>query len=305
MEAKEMTNSQPAAKDTVVEELTPQRSEAKRVFRRLLKNRRAVVGGILLLIIILMAIFAPFVAPYDPVKQNIRNRLQGPSREHILGTDQFGRDTFSRVVYGARISLRVGFSAILIAVVVGCLLGLVAGYYGGMLDNIIMRIMDVLMALPGFLLALAIVAALGPGMQNVILAIGISYIPSFARLMRSSVLTVRELDYVSAAEALGSSDARILFRHILPNSLNPIIVMVTLSLAGAILSAAGLSFLGMGAQPPTPEWGSMISSSRPFIRVSHWCVTIPGLAIFTTVLCLNLVGDGLRDALDPRMKDVG
>lgn len=305
MEAKEMTNSQPAAKDTVVEELTPQRSEAKRIFRRLLKNRRAVVGGILLLIIILMAIFAPFVAPYDPVKQNIRNRLQGPSREHILGTDQFGRDTFSRVVYGARISLRVGFSAILIAVVVGCLLGLVAGYYGGMLDNIIMRIMDVLMALPGFLLALAIVAALGPGMQNVILAIGISYIPSFARLMRSSVLTVRELDYVSAAEALGSSDARILFRHILPNSLNPIIVMVTLSLAGAILSAAGLSFLGMGAQPPTPEWGSMISSSRPFIRVSHWCVTIPGLAIFTTVLCLNLVGDGLRDALDPRMKDVG
>ncbi|NLM40510.1 MAG: ABC transporter permease [Firmicutes bacterium] len=300
-----MTNSQPAAKDTVVEELTPQRSEAKRIFRRLLKNRRAVVGGILLLIIILMAIFAPFVAPYDPVKQNIRNRLQGPSREHILGTDQFGRDTFSRVVYGARISLRVGFSAILIAVVVGCLLGLVAGYYGGMLDNIIMRIMDVLMALPGFLLALAIVAALGPGMQNVILAIGISYIPSFARLMRSSVLTVRELDYVSAAEALGSSDARILFRHILPNSLNPIIVMVTLSLAGAILSAAGLSFLGMGAQPPTPEWGSMISSSRPFIRVSHWCVTIPGLAIFTTVLCLNLVGDGLRDALDPRMKDVG
>jgi len=305
VEAKEMTNSQPAAKDTVVEELTPQRSEAKRIFRRLLKNRRAVVGGILLLIIILMAIFAPFVAPYDPVKQNIRNRLQGPSREHILGTDQFGRDTFSRVVYGARISLRVGFSAILIAVVVGCLLGLVAGYYGGMLDNIIMRIMDVLMALPGFLLALAIVAALGPGMQNVILAIGISYIPSFARLMRSSVLTVRELDYVSAAEALGSSDARILFRHILPNSLNPIIVMVTLSLAGAILSAAGLSFLGMGAQPPTPEWGSMISSSRPFIRVSHWCVTIPGLAIFTTVLCLNLVGDGLRDALDPRMKDVG
>lgn len=305
MEAKEMTNSQPAAKDTVLEELTPQRSEAKRIFRRLLKNRRAVVGGILLLIIILMAIFAPFVAPYDPVKQNIRNRLQGPSREHILGTDQFGRDTFSRVVYGARISLRVGFSAILIAVVVGCLLGLVAGYYGGMLDNIIMRIMDVLMALPGFLLALAIVAALGPGMQNVILAIGISYIPSFARLMRSSVLTVRELDYVSAAEALGSSDARILFRHILPNSLNPIIVMVTLSLAGAILSAAGLSFLGMGAQPPTPEWGSMISSSRPFIRVSHWCVTIPGLAIFTTVLCLNLVGDGLRDALDPRMKDVG
>ena len=304
MEAKEMINTAPAVKDANLEEQAPQRSEAKRIFRRLLKTR-AVVGGILLLLIILMAIFAPFVAPYDPVKQNIRNRLQGPSREHIFGTDQFGRDTFSRVVYGARISLNVGFSSILIAMVAGCLLGLIAGFYGGIIDNIIMRIMDVLMALPGFLLALAIVAALGPGMQNVIIAIGISYIPSFARLMRSSVLTVRELDYVSAAEALGSSDARILFRHILPNSLNPIIVMVTLSLAGAILSAAGLSFLGMGTQPPTPEWGSMISSSRPFIRVSHWCVTIPGLAIFITVLCLNLVGDGLRDALDPRMKDVG
>ncbi|KLU40058.1 MAG: ABC transporter permease [Limnochordia bacterium] len=273
--------------------------------RQLLKNRRAVVGGIVLFVIIFLAIFAPYVTPYDPVKQNIRNRLQGPSREHIFGTDQFGRDTYTRVVYGARLSLRVGFSSILIAIVVGCLLGLVAGFYGGLLDNIIMRFVDILMALPGFLLALAIVAALGPGLDNVIIAIGISYIPSFARLMRSSVLTIRELDYVSAAEAIGSSDARMIFRHILPNSLNPIIVMATLSLAGAILSAAGLSFLGMGAQPPTPEWGSMISAARPFIRVSHWAVTIPGLAIFTTVLCLNLVGDGLRDALDPRMKNVG
>jgi peptide/nickel transport system permease protein len=287
-----------------VEETTIRQSETKRIMRQLLKNRRAVVGGIVLFVIIFLAIFAPYVTPYDPVKQNIRNRLQGPSREHIFGTDQFGRDTYTRVVYGARLSLRVGFSSILIAIVVGCLLGLVAGFYGGLLDNIIMRFVDILMALPGFLLALAIVAALGPGLDNVIIAIGISYIPSFARLMRSSVLTIRELDYVSAAEAIGSSDARMIFRHILPNSLNPIIVMATLSLAGAILSAAGLSFLGMGAQPPTPEWGSMISAARPFIRVSHWAVTIPGLAIFTTVLCLNLVGDGLRDALDPRMKNV-
>ncbi len=288
-----------------MEETTIRQSETKRIMRQLLKNRRAVVGGIVLFVIIFLAIFAPYVTPYDPVKQNIRNRLQGPSREHIFGTDQFGRDTYTRVVYGARLSLRVGFSSILIAIVVGCLLGLVAGFYGGLLDNIIMRFVDILMALPGFLLALAIVAALGPGLDNVIIAIGISYIPSFARLMRSSVLTIRELDYVSAAEAIGSSDARMIFRHILPNSLNPIIVMATLSLAGAILSAAGLSFLGMGAQPPTPEWGSMISAARPFIRVSHWAVTIPGLAIFTTVLCLNLVGDGLRDALDPRMKNVG
>lgn len=287
-----------------MEEMTVRQSETKRIMRQLMKNRRAVVGGIILLVIIFMAVFAPYVTPYDPVRQDIRNRLQPPSREHIFGTDHFGRDTFTRVVFGARLSLRVGFLSILIAIVIGCFLGLIAGYYGGMLDNIIMRLMDVLMALPGFLLALAIVAALGPGLENVIIAIGISYIPSFARLMRSSVLTIRELDYVSAAEAIGSSDARIIFRHILPNSLNPIIVMATLSLAGAILSAAGLSFLGMGAQPPTPEWGSMISSARPYLRVSHWSVTIPGLAIFITVLCLNLVGDGLRDALDPRMKNV-
>ncbi|NLM53563.1 MAG: ABC transporter permease [Firmicutes bacterium] len=287
-----------------MEEKTVQRSEFRRIVRRLLKNRRAVVGGIILLIIVFLAIFAPYVTPYDPIKQDIRNRLQGPSREHILGTDQFGRDTYTRIVYGARLSLRVGFSSILIAMIGGCLLGLVAGYYGGLLDNIIMRFVDILMALPGFLLALAIVAALGPGMENVIIAIGISYIPSFARLMRSSVLSIRELDYVSASQAIGSSDARTIFRHILPNSLNPIIVMATLSLAGAILSAAGLSFLGMGTQPPTPEWGSMISSARPYLRVSHWAVTVPGLAIFTTVLCLNLVGDGLRDALDPRMGDV-
>ncbi|MGI6148577.1 MAG: ABC transporter permease [Limnochordia bacterium] len=288
----------------MMEEKTVQRSEFRRIVRRLLKNRRAVVGGIILLIIVFLAIFAPYVTPYDPIKQDIRNRLQGPSREHILGTDQFGRDTYTRIVYGARLSLRVGFSSILIAMIGGCLLGLVAGYYGGLLDNIIMRFVDILMALPGFLLALAIVAALGPGMENVIIAIGISYIPSFARLMRSSVLSIRELDYVSASQAIGSSDARTIFRHILPNSLNPIIVMATLSLAGAILSAAGLSFLGMGTQPPTPEWGSMISSARPYLRVSHWAVTVPGLAIFTTVLCLNLVGDGLRDALDPRMGDV-
>lgn len=288
-----------------MEEITVRQSETRRILRQLMKNRRAVVGGIVLLVIIFLAIFAPYVTPYDPVKQDIRNRLQGPSRKHIFGTDQFGRDTYTRVVYGARLSLRVGFLSILIAMVAGCFLGLIAGFYGGILDNIIMRFMDILMALPGFLLALAIVAALGPGLENVIIAIGISYIPSFARLMRSSVLTIRELDYVSAAEAIGASDARMIFRHILPNSLNPIIVMATLSLAGAILSAAGLSFLGMGAQPPTPEWGSMISSARPFIRVSHWAVTIPGLAIFITVLCLNLVGDGLRDALDPRMKNVG
>lgn len=280
-------------------------SQFKRISKQLLRNRRAVVGGILLLLIIGLAIFAPYVTRYDPAKQNMRNRLQPPSREHILGTDQFGRDIYTRVVYGARLSLRVGFMAISLALFVGSALGLVAGFYGGVLDNVIMRLIDILLALPGFLLALSIVAALGPGLENVILAIGISYIPSFARMMRSSVLSIRELDYVDAASALGASDWRIIMAHIVPNAVNPIIVLTTLSLAGAILSAAGLSFLGMGAQPPTPEWGSMIATSRPFIRVSHWAVTIPGVAIFITVMCLNLVGDGLRDALDPRLKNIG
>lgn len=275
-----------------------------RAFKQWSKNRRAVVGAIILLLIIIMTIFAPYVTTHNPAKQNIRNRLQSPSKEHIFGTDQFGRDTYSRVIYGARLSLRVGFSSVSVALVVGCFLGLIAGYYGGILDNIIMRFVDILLSLPGFLLALSIVAALGPGMENVILAIGVSYIPSFARMMRSAVITTRELEYVDAAEALGASDFKIIVSHILPNSLSPIIVLTTLSLAGGILSAAGLSFLGMGAQPPTPEWGSMIATSRPFIRVSHWAVTIPGLAIFTTVMCLNLVGDGLRDALDPRLKDI-
>lgn len=198
----------------------------------------------------------------------------------------------------------MGFLSISFALVVGGLLGLVSGYFGGWMDMIIMRLIDILLALPGFLLALAIVAALGPGLENVVMAIGVSYVPSFARMMRSSVLATRELDYVGAAQALGASDSRIIFLHILPNSISPIIVLTTLSMAGAILSAAGLSFLGLGAQPPTPEWGSMIATARPFIRVSHWSVTIPGLAIFITVMCLNLVGDGLRDALDPRLKNL-
>ncbi|HOQ74789.1 MAG TPA: ABC transporter permease [Limnochordia bacterium] len=286
-------------------EVSKTQSQFRRIMKQLLRNRRAVVGGIVLLIIVFMAILAPYVTTHDPVKQNIRNQLQPPSREHFFGTDQFGRDIYSRVIYGARLSLRVGFFAISFALVVGCFLGLVSGYYGGWLDMIVMRVIDILLALPGFLLALSIVAALGPGLENVIMAIGVSYIPSFARMMRSAVLATRELDYVDAAQALGASDWRIIFQHILPNSISPIIVLTTLSMAGAILSAAGLSFLGMGAQPPTPEWGSMIATARPFIRVSHWAVTVPGLAIFITVMCLNLVGDGLRDALDPRLKNLG
>jgi len=276
-----------------------------RYLKLFIRNKKAVVGAVILSVIVLSSVFAPWITSYSPTQQNIRNRLQPPSRTHLLGTDNFGRDTFTRIIYGGRISLRVGFISIGIALSIGGLMGLIAGYYGGILDAIFMRLVDILLALPGFLLALAIVAALGSSLTNVMIAVGISYIPVFARVMRSAVLAIRKTEYIIAAQAAGASDMRIIFRHILPNAINPIIVQATLALAGAILSAAGLSFLGMGAQPPTPEWGSMISQSRQFIRESHYVVTFPGLAIFLTVLSLNLVGDGLRDMLDPRMKNIG
>lgn len=264
------------------------------------RNQRAVFGGLLLVIIFASAIFADLLAPYPPNRQNLRNRLSPPSAENVLGTDNFGRDVFSRIIHGGRVSLSIGFISVGIALGIGGLMGLLAGFYGGWLDSTISGIVDVLLALPAFLLALAIVAALGPSIVNVMIAVGIATVPAFARIMRSAVLTVREMDYVTAAEAVGSRDARVMLRHVIPNSLGPVIVQVSLSLAGAILAAAGLSFLGMGAQPPTAEWGSMLNAARPYIRDAQWTVTFPGLAIVITVLALNLVGDGLRDALDPR-----
>lgn len=274
------------------------------IFKAMLRNKKAVVGAIILLIITTSAIFAPYLAPYSPTQQNLRNRLQPPSREHLLGTDQFGRDTFSRILYGGRISLRIGFITVGIALVLGGILGLIAGFYGGILDLLIMRLMDIMLALPGFLLALAIISALGSSLENVMIAVGISLIPTFCRLMRATVLTVRENDYVAAAIALGASDLRVIARYVLPNAVNPLIVHSSLTMAASILFAAGLSFLGMGAQPPTPEWGKMIADNRGFIRASHYVVTFPGLAIVLSVLSLNMVGDGLRDALDPRMKNL-
>ena len=271
-----------------------------RALKRVLFNKKAIVGGILLFLIALSAIFAPFISPYDPIEQNMRNRLQPPSREHPLGTDNFGRDILSRILYGGRISLRIGFISVGIAIFFGCSLGILSGFYGGWVDSVIMRFIDIMLALPGFLLALAIVAALGATINNVMIAVGISYIPVFARLMRSAVLSVIEKDYVSAARGIGGNDFQIIFKHIVPNSINPIVVQATLAMAGSILSAAGLSFLGLGAQPPTPEWGSMIASTRQFIRLSHYPVTFSGIAIVVTVLSLNLFGDGLRDALDPK-----
>jgi peptide/nickel transport system permease protein len=271
-----------------------------KTWRRLWSSPRTVIGAVLLVIILLSALFAPQLSTHDPNVQNLRNRLQPPGAENWLGTDQFGRDTYSRILYGGRVSLQVGFLSVGIALAIGGLMGLLAGFYAGVIDSVLMAVSDVLLALPGFLLALAIVAAVGPSLVNVMIAVGIATVPSFARIVRSAVLSVRELDYVNAARAAGARNSGLMLKHVIPNALSPVIVQVTLSLAGAILTAAGLSFLGMGAQPPTAEWGSMLNGSRPFLRDSHWPVTLPGIVIVLTVLALNFVGDGLRDALDPR-----
>jgi len=270
------------------------------IWRQFRKQRLALLGGGILVVLLLTAILAPVLAPRDPLAQDLYIRLQPPSTSHWLGTDDFGRDIFSRVVYGSRISLRIGLIAISLALTGGTLLGLIAGYRGGFADMLIMRLMDLMLAFPSILLAIAIVAVTGPGIENAILAVSIVLVPQFARLVRSSVLTVREATYVEAARALGATEMRLLFYSILPNCTAPLIVQATLGLGTAILDAAGLSFLGLGAQPPVPEWGAMLSGGRELLLRAPWVMTFPGLAIFTVVLGLNLFGDGLRDALDPK-----
>lgn len=269
-------------------------------WKRLLKNRLAAAGGVLLLGFLLLAIAAPLAAPQDPFAQNLYERLQPPSLANPFGTDDFGRDVLSRVIHGARISLRVGVTAVLIALVLGVPIGLVSGYWGGALDQVLMRAMDLMLAFPSILLAIAIVAILGPGLENAMLAVGVVAVPQYARLVRASALSVRGQDYVQAMHALGAGDFHILFFSVLPNCLTPLIVQSTLGLATAILDAAGLSFLGLGAQPPLPEWGAMLTGGRELVLRAPWVLTFPGVAIFLTVLAFNLLGDGLRDALDPR-----
>lgn len=280
------------------------RSQWVEVWGRLKRNKMAVLGLIILIILVLLAVFADVIANYDNVviKQNLAHRLQGPSAAHWLGTDEFGRDIFARLVHGTRVSLQVGIVAVGISIVIGGILGAVAGYYGGKLDNTIMRIMDIFLAVPSILLAIAIVSALGPSIINLMLAISISSVPSYARIVRASVLSIRDQEFIEAAKAIGASNTRIIFRHIIPNSLAPVIVQATLGVASAILSTAGLSFIGLGIQPPAPEWGSMLSGGRQYLRYAWWVTTFPGVAIMITILSLNLLGDGLRDALDPRLK---
>lgn len=271
---------------------------------RLRRNVGAVIGIVILLIFFLGAIFANQICPAELVTtQNAVIRLQGPSAEHIFGTDAYGRDLFARVLYGSRISLTIGLFTAFFSLILGGILGAAAAYYGGQVDNIIMRIMDIFSAIPGTLLALAIVAALGASMMNLLIAITISSVPGFVRLIRSTVLTVVESDYVEAARACGTRDGRTILRHILPNAIGPIIVQTTTSISGMILQASGLSFIGMGVQPPTPEWGAMISEAREFMRQKPYLMIFPGVCIILAALSFNLIGDGLRDALDPRLRD--
>ena len=277
------------------------------IVRRLLRHRGAVAGLVVILLFFAAALLAPSLSPYDPLAQDLNRRLQGPSSAHLLGTDDFGRDILSRVMYGARISLTVGFISVGIAVVGGLLLGLVAGFYttgrwGRMIDIIIMRTSDILLAFPAVLLAIAIVTAFGPGLRNAMLAIAIIYLPRFIRIVRAAILVEKEHTYIEAGQALGMSHRRLLLRHLLPNVMSPVIVQATLGLAEAIIEAAALSFLGLGATPPTPEWGAMLSEGRSYLRLAPWVTFFPGMAIFLIVVSFNLLGDGLRDALDPRLR---
>jgi peptide/nickel transport system permease protein len=271
-------------------------------WRRLRRSSSLVVGAAILLVVVFSAIFAPQISPYDPIDQDFASQLLPPSVHHLFGTDEFGRDVFSRVVYGARVALRVGLVADAIATALGVLLGVVAGFFAGWLDAVITRLIDVMLAFPYLLLAMIVVAILGPGLTNAMVAIAIVYTPQMARVVRGVVLSVKEQEFIEAARAMGTGGFRTLGRHILPNIVSPIIVMATLTVGFMIVETAGLSFLGLGASPPTAEWGSMLATGRAFMLTAAWIATFPGLAILVTVVAFNLIGDGLRDLLDPRLR---
>ncbi len=278
------------------------RGRVHQFFARAVRSPNVVVGAAILFTMIILVVIAPLITPYNPVEQFRRERLLSPSPEHPLGTDDLGRDILSRVLYGGRVSLQVGVFSVAFASITGTLLGLLSGYYGRWVDTFIMRFIDVLLSFPSILLSLVIVALLGKDLRNVMLAVGIATVPLYARVVRGSTLSAKGFDYVEAARAIGAPTWRILFTHILPNTLAPIIVVTTNGMAGAIIAGAALSFLGLGEQPPNPEWGIMLAQGRDYLRVAWWLTTFPGLAIMVTVLSINLLGDGLRDILDPRLK---
>jgi peptide/nickel transport system permease protein len=277
-------------------------NRVKLFWRYFKKNRLAVGGGVLIVVIFLTAAFASFLAPYDPGKTEISSKLASPSLRHLLGTDQLGRDVFSRMLYGSRVSLSVGFVAVAISICIGILVGAAAGYYGGWLDAVLMRFVDIMLCFPSFILILTVVALLGPSLFKVMVVIGITSWMGTSRFVRAEFLSLRERDFTQAARALGVKDHRIIFRHILPNALAPVFVTATLDVATAILVEAGLSFLGFGAQPPAPSWGNILTEGRTYIFDAWWLTVFPGFAILVTVLSFNFLGEGLRDALDPRLR---
>ncbi|WLD94400.1 ABC transporter permease [Alkalihalobacillus sp. AL-G] len=272
-----------------------------RFLRNFIQRRISIIGFFIVILIIIIAVCAPWLAPYDPLGQNLANRLQGPSSSHVLGTDDYGRDILSRIIYGARVSLIVSVIASGIGLLIGGFLGTISAYYGKFIDNSVMRVMDILLSFPTILLALLIMAFLGPSMTNIMIAIGITAIPEFARVGRSSVLALKESDYVLAEHAMGASDFRILFKHIIPNGLAPIIILFSLKMGTAILTEASLSFLGLGVDPSTPSWGGIIADGRNFLRDAPWISISGGIAVMIAVVGYNFIGDGLRDALDPKL----
>ena len=285
------------------EDATKKRSQLAEVWRRLRKNKLGVLGLIVASTVILVAVFATRLVPYDPFTQDVANRFQPPGAAHWFGTDNYGRDILSRLIIGSRISLMVGLVSTTISSALGILLGACAGYYGGRTDNVVMRTLDVFMALPNMILAIAIAAALGPGVTSAMIAVGVAGIPRMARTARAPVMMIRNQEFVEAAKSINARTPRIILRHVLPNAFAPIIVQITFAIAQAIITASGLSFLGMGVQPPAPEWGAMLSSGREYLRDYWWVTTFPGLVIMLTVFSFNILGDGLRDALDPRLKN--
>lgn len=278
-------------------------SQFLEIMKRLSKNKLAMLGLIIIVLLTVIAVFAPVFAPYDYITQDTSAIYASSCKEHLLGTDRLGRDILSRLIYGSRQSLRIGVLSVAIAATLGTILGSIAGFYGGALDNTLMRILDIYQSIPGMLLSIALAASLGPGVNNAILAIGISTIPAYARIIRASILTVREKEFIEAATAINASDFRIITKHVLPNAISPLIVEITMNIGNSILAAATLSFIGLGAQPPAPEWGAMLCEGRNYMRDYGYLVIYPGICIMASVLSFNLLGDGLRDALDPRLRN--
>jgi peptide/nickel transport system permease protein len=272
------------------------------ILSRIRKDKIGLIGFIGVILVFVLGLLAPFIAPHDPTEMHKQNLLEAPSEQFWLGTDEFGRDILSRVIHGAQVSLLVGLIAVGIGASLGFLFGLIAGYFQGWIDNMIMRIMDVLFAFPDILLALAIVAVLGPSLRNTMIAIGVVFTPIFTRTVRAAVISIKEMEFITSARSIGLRTTTIIFKHISPNILAPFIVQITLALSGAILTEAGLSFLGLGIQPPDPSWGSMLNASRRYMEVAPWIAVFPALFIIFTIFCFNLLGDSLRDLLDPKLK---